>query len=163
MRDSLYGRLNCIFLFGKSWLKRRATLSPASLRLSARRSGLEAAGEIVASRSRSAILSKLDRAASDENESDDENCDDKCKLRSWAFSRCDTCAGAKPAAPATAARMRTTARVMWKGRLGASELRISSTKPRARRKAFSCKCCFQERCRGARSALEERLFPPSVA
>ena len=108
MRDSLYGRLNCIFSLGKIWLKRRATVSPALLRLSERRSGLEAPGEIVASRSRSAILLKLDRTASDENESDDENCDgDKCKVRSWAFSRCDTCAG-KAAALATAARIRTT-------------------------------------------------------
>ena len=83
MRESLNGRLNCILSHGVCWHKRGVDVSPALLRVSARRSGL---GESVASSSRSAILEKMERNASGENERDDENGDDEnesevCELR----------------------------------------------------------------------------------
>jgi len=74
VRESLNGRLNCIFSHGVCLHKRGADLLPALLRVSGRMSGL---GESVASNSRSAILEKMVRNASDENECDDENGDDE--------------------------------------------------------------------------------------
>ena len=78
MRESLNGRLNCILSRGVC--KRGADVSPALLRVSARRSGL---GQSVASSSRSAIFDKMARNASGENERDDENENESevCELR----------------------------------------------------------------------------------
>ena len=80
MRESLNGRLNCRLSHGVRWHKRGADVSPALLRVSARRSGL---GESVASSSRSAIFDKMARNASGENERDDENENESevCELR----------------------------------------------------------------------------------
>ena len=80
MRESLNGRLNCRLSHGVRWHKRGADVSPALLRVSARRSCLE---ESVASSSRSAILEKMVRNASGENERDDENENESevCELR----------------------------------------------------------------------------------